>query len=543
MDQFKGTVRLVRLALRRDRVKLPVSLVVIGSLMPLFVIALNELINDGTMALQQIVSLMAANPATRLFGLPTGGEPGDFMMLRTFLFTVIIIALISTFTVIRHTRQNEEMGRSELIGANVVGRHAALAAALIVTVGFNMLVILLAYLGLMTGDFPAEGAWAMSIAIGMTGIIFAGIAAVCAQLTKTSRGANGLASASAGIAFMIAGISSVLGQLHPNGLEVNPLWTVWLSPFGWGQLMYPFAGENWWMLAVFAAFFGLCIGFALFLASKRDVGSGIFEARPGRATAKQNLLTPFGLIWRLNKGVFLSWLVGITLLGAVYGTVASSVEELLTQAEGMEELFMMATGSDELILAFFGAVMGILGIFALAYAVQVTLRLRAEENRALEFLLSTSIDRIKWVIANIVFVGLSVMIILLMAGLSAGFMAEMMLDNGVSLFWPTILGALVQLPAIILLAGLVVAIFGLIPRFSHALAWTAVSISLAFSPFFSSLFNVPDWLISISPLSHTPIVPPTDSIEFTPLLVLSGIAVLLITAGSLAFRSRDITTT
>ena len=45
---------------------------------------------------------------------------------------------MSVQAVVRHTRQNEETGRAELVRAAVVGRYAALAAALVATVGADV---------------------------------------------------------------------------------------------------------------------------------------------------------------------------------------------------------------------------------------------------------------------------------------------------------------------------------------------------------------------------------------------------------------------
>jgi len=44
----------------------------------------------------------------------------------------MMIGLLALLTVVRHTRADEEAGRSELIGSTALGRHAQLAAALIV---------------------------------------------------------------------------------------------------------------------------------------------------------------------------------------------------------------------------------------------------------------------------------------------------------------------------------------------------------------------------------------------------------------------------
>jgi ABC-2 type transport system permease protein len=347
------------------------------------------------------MAFLAANPAMRLFGLPTGGELGHLLMLRTFTMMAIIIALINTFTVIRHTRQNEELGRFELVGSAAVGRYAGLTAVLIVALLANVLIVGLVYAGLATGDLPASGALLMALALGAIGIVFSGIAAVCAQLTQTSRGANGLASACLAAAFLLSGIGSVLGELQPDGLMVEPAWPSWITPIGWGQLLQPFAEENWWILSLFAVFWVVSVAAAHLLSTHRDVGSGMVEARAGREFARAGLLSMTGLTWRLQKGIFISWLVGVTLLGVIYGIVAADVEDLMGQAEGIAEIFVQAAGAEEIMLAFFGAIASILGMFILAYAVQMTLRLRAEEVRALDLMLSTNVGRMRWLFVHL----------------------------------------------------------------------------------------------------------------------------------------------
>lgn len=542
MKELKGTLRLTRLALRRDRVKLPIVIASVALMTLMFLAAVKELFAGGDEAARNLLSHLAANPVMRLFGLPTGSEMGNFFMLRTFTFIAIVVALVSTFTAIRHTRQNEEKGRTELIGSNPVGRHASLTAAIMVVVGTNAAIVLVAGLCLIGGGLPAAGVWAMALGWGAIGITFGAIAAVCGQLTKTSGSANSLAAATVGVAFLLAGIGSVLGSLRPDGFMVDPVWVTWLSPIGWGQLIYPFADENWWMLAVFAGFIITAVAVALFLTTKRDIGAGMLQSRQGRATAGRSLLSPGGLTWRLNRGVFFGWLIGLALLGMVYGAVAGGVEELFAQAEGVAELFTASTGTEEIITAYLGTIMGILGLFTLGYAIQITLRLRSEENRALEVLLSVPTSRVKWLLVNFAFVAVSAAAILVFAGLGAGLTAQLTVAGEMDIFWPLIAGGLVQLPAILLIAAFVAAVFGLWPRLSHGLAWPVLAISVLLGPIFSAMLNVPDWLLNVSPLSHTPAVPPTANIEALPLAILTGIAAVLLAVALVAFRRRDVTT-
>lgn len=53
------------------------------------------------------------------------------------------------------------------------------------------------------------------------------------------------------------------------------------------------------------------------------------------------------------------------------------------------------------------------------------------------------------------------------------------------------------------------------------------------------LLGFPDWAINLSPLGHTPMLPAEDMV-WTPLVVLTVAAALLIVTGLAGFRRRDL---
>ncbi len=65
-------------------------------------------------------------------------------------FTAVLVGLMSVLTVTRHTRDEEETGRAELVRSAVVGRHAHLAAALGVAAVANLVLAVPLALGLTT---------------------------------------------------------------------------------------------------------------------------------------------------------------------------------------------------------------------------------------------------------------------------------------------------------------------------------------------------------------------------------------------------------
>jgi ABC-2 type transport system permease protein len=126
MTAMTGTVRLLRLALRRDRIILPVWLVSLGGLVAISVASVAGLYASEAER-QAAAAFSAANRLARAFDGPASGSSiGALTMTEVFGVLAILIALMSIQAVTRHTRQEEETGRAELVRAGVVGRHASL---------------------------------------------------------------------------------------------------------------------------------------------------------------------------------------------------------------------------------------------------------------------------------------------------------------------------------------------------------------------------------------------------------------------------------
>ena len=122
----------------------------------------------------------------------------------------------------------------------------------------------------------------------------------------------------------------------------------------------------------------------------------------------------------------------------------------------------------------------------------------------------------------------------LVAGLAHGLRAG---DLGGQL--PRVLGAaLVQLPAVWVLAALGAALFGLLPRLVVGATWAVLGVVLAITTFGEAL-QLSRWLLDLSPFAHLPRLP-AATFTATPLLWLVVVAVALAAAGLAAFRRRDL---
>jgi ABC-2 type transport system permease protein len=126
----------------------------------------------------------AASPSiVALLGPVYGDSIGALAVQRAGLVP-LIVGLISLLTVIRHTRTEEEAGRRELLGATVLGRYAGLTAALAVTYAADLLLGVLTTAGLASADLPLAGSVAFGLAVALTGVLFATVGGLAAQLTS-----------------------------------------------------------------------------------------------------------------------------------------------------------------------------------------------------------------------------------------------------------------------------------------------------------------------------------------------------------------------
>lgn len=98
--------------------------------------------------------------------------------------------------------------------------------------------------------------------------------------------------------------------------------------------------------------------------------------------------------------------------------------------------------------------------------------------------------------------------------------------------------ALVQLPAVWVVAGVAVAVFGLVPRAAAAVTW-GVFAWFVFVAVAGALLEWDRRLLDLSPFSHVAKLP-VESVEVAPLAWLGAVAVGLLAAGLAGFGRRDI---
>ncbi|PWU50772.1 anibiotic ABC transporter [Micromonospora sp. S4605] len=539
MSTLTATGALARLVLRRDRVRLAIW--VLGA--PLLGYALAESvvgIYPDEPARVGYATTSASSLVARAFNGPIAGtDLGAVVVAETYVTLALIFALLSTFAVVRHTRQNEETGRAELLGASVVGRYALLTAALLVVVAANVAAAALLAAGLAAAGLPLAGSLVAAGAIGGVGVAFTGVAAVTSQLSVTSRGANALAAAVVGVAFLLRAAGDVLGDQTDGGLRVVSAWPSWLSPLGWGNQVRAYVDDRWWVLALPVALLLAAVVAAYALAERRDIGAGLVAPRRGPANAPSGLLSPAGLAWRLQRGALLGWAVGVAVLGFSMGIAADEFNAMIEENPAAAEAIAAMGGGADLVDAYLAAMLGLFALTIGAYVVQAMLRVRGDESDGvLEAVLATGVSRGRWLGTQVAAAALGALALVLLAGLTTGLGHGLVAGDPVGRAVDLGGAALLRLPALLVVVGVVTALFGLLPRWSVALSWTALLVFLLLGQL-GAVLELPQAALNLSPYTHVPSVPAVEATAL-PLVVLTAVAVALLAAGTAAFRHRDV---
>ncbi|MCC6434914.1 MAG: ABC transporter permease [Acidimicrobiales bacterium] len=527
-----GTGRLVRLILRRDRVRLPLW---VAGLIGLMAVSASQVqaLYDTPAKIIGYTSTMRDNPALVIFAGPGYGfdDPGVGVILvnETSLWMALGCALMSVFLVNRHTRAEEESERADLLRSTVVGRHATISAALIVALMANVVVTASTTVLTTAVGYGFAGSLALCGSFGMVGVAFAAVTAVAAQLASTGRAALGLGAALAGLAFIARGI----GDISTSWLA----WLSWSSPFGWAIGVRAFAGERWWAIALLAAFSLAVTAAAFELSVRRDLGSGMLTQRAGPARAPRWSTTPLGLAFRLQRGALLGWTVGVFVTAAVYGSVGNQIEQMLEDNPQLKDYFAALQGAS-ITDVYLSTALRMMAMLVMGFSLSSVLRNRSEETAGYaESMLATATSRWWWVGSHLVVTVAGTVVVLAASGLGVGLGYALVIGDAAQV--PRMLGAsLALLPALLVVIGLAVLLFGWLPRATVAV-WGALAAVVVIG-IFGDVLRLPGWVRDLSPLQHVPALPARPW-QTLPIAVLGAAAVVLTAAGLVGFRRRDLT--
>ena len=532
MGNFDNTIRLAFFILRRERVISVIWIVLLVGIIAGLAAPMNEVIEPEA---RHVLGITMQNPAmVAMMGPVYGIENytlGAMYANSMLLFSVIAVAVMNIFLVVRHTRTDEELGRYEVLRSLPVGRLSNLAATMIFAVDINILIAVLTGLGLFAlGDYSMGlgGSMLYGAAMGAIGLVFAAITALFAQLSPTSRGTTGYA-------FMAMGVFYMLRAAGDVGAEVLSL----ISPLGLVLRAQVYTQNYIWPIIVLLAIAAAIAAVAFKLNSRRDIDQGFIPQRPGRAEAKKGLTSAFGLSKRLLLGSVITWVIILFALGASYGSILGDIDEFIAN----NEFYQILLGDSEdfsttvLFAAMQNAMMAMVALIPLIIIVQ---RARGEEKEGrTEAVLAASVKRPTY-LAGFAAIALAAAVVMQLANTIGLYLAAIaVLHDPTELPLGLLLQAnLVYLPAIWAMTGLAILLVGAAPKATAAI-WAYFGFTFLMT-FIGRIPGIlPAWVSALSPFHHIPELPVED-INIAVLAIMTAIAVGLTVAGFLFYGRRDI---
>jgi ABC-2 type transport system permease protein len=519
-SSITGIGALVRLALRRDRVRLSVW---IASLTLMMVYAPNaiKLAYPDEAQRASRVNLLKT-PAGMILGGPMFGvretDLGVMMANELMLTLIIAASIMSILTVIRHTRAEEEGGTAELVLSSVVGRYARTAAALIVVGGVNAILAVTMTAAMAATGFAVVDTAAMCLGITGVAMVFGAVAAVTAQLWRQTRAATGAAMGALALATLVRGIGDVIDN---SGSALS-----WFSPIAWAQQMRAFVDLRWWPLALLVALAIALMLSAAVLESRRQYDDGVIPSTGERPNAHP-IKSVFGLHVALQRGQTIGWTVGLFLSGLAFGSMTKS---LLDAAEGNELLQrVLASGGIDSV---YMTLTQFLAAAATAYVAGAVLRVYSDEQSGLgEVVLAGAVSRWRWLLTAVAAATVGATVLMFFAGLGNGLGAAVTVGEPQTI-WRLTLAALAFVPAMAVIAA--VAAFAVAVRQAW-IGWLAVTF-VVISLYLGALLRLPQWLLDASPVGQTKAPSEYSAVALTVMIV---VAVVLSLAAGAIYRRRD----
>lgn len=530
MSELTGTATLLRLAWRRDRVLIPVSLLALTALSVGSGQATLALYPDEASARNGLGSVLANPGIVAMYG-PIGALNRDALaVFKTVLMGAVFVGLLAYAVVRRHTRVEEEVGRLELVGAGVVGRRAPLAAAVALAALAVVAAGVLSAIGLTLVGLDPTGSAALGAAWVVAGVAMVGVTAVAAQLTASARACAGIALGAMGVMFLLRAIGDTSG----GGAGV----LTWASPFGWASKVAAYGANRFWVLALAVGLAAVLVALAFWLLERRDLGAGLVPPRPGPDRGSASLGSPLGLVWRLTRPSFVGWLVAFVVLGSVLGSLLGSVEQMTEDPAIVEMLRALGGSAGTVTDIFLATELAFVSVAASAAGMTIALHVAGEEKAGRsESVLATSTSRSSWLAAHALHAVLLPAVLLLTLALVIGVVGAGTGDAPG--FGELAAAAAARIPAMTVLVAVALLAAATTPTWAPAIGWSALALTFALGELGRTV-GLPDRVIQLSPFAHVPHLPGGEW-AWTPVLVTTAVAAAITAAAFTAYRLRDVT--
>lgn len=531
-EKFSGWSLLFAHYLKRDFGKIILWIVSIVLFSAGFVPAFKEIANGNgligmfeTLQNPAMISMVGPTPIDVAKDYTIGAMYAHEMLLFCGLFAMII----SMLHVIGHTRKEEELGLTELVRSFQIGRQANSLAVLVEIVLINGLIAIFTFV-MMTifnvETISLQGALLFGSTIGIAGIMGACIALVMAQVMPTSSSAVGTSLGIVGLLYIIRA-----------GTDVSNIEWSKVNPLGWTYLTYPFTDNNWFYILIAFLFSIVIFVLAMILEGSRDMDSSYIPEKKGRANAKKSLLSIPGLLYKINKGTIISWLIAYLVMGMAYGSIYGDMQTFIESNEMIKQMFAHSNMSIE--SSFTSTIMVVMISLVAILPITIVNKLFSEESKLhLNQIYSTKVTRRKVYWSTIVLALLSSIFGVLVVTLSLGMTGINAMDQQSELDLKDFLFAGYNyLPAILIFTSIASIALGWAPKLGK-LAYVYLGYAFAISYFGSSL-NLPEWFSNTSILNLISQMP-KENFDTMTFVLLSIVSIVFIVFGYVGYRNRDL---
>ncbi|GAB2977153.1 ABC transporter permease [Nocardioides montaniterrae] len=518
MSTLRGTGLLLRLDLRRDRVLAPAWIAVL-LMMTVASAAATPALYKTQADLVRAADAINGSPAiVALYGPildPT--STGEVAMTKMTVLYALFVAVFLVVVVRRHTRVEEESGRTELVGGTAVGRDAPLAAAVLAGLLWSVLLCALVAVGDIASGLAVGGSCAFALMwLGVAGVGI-GVGAVTAQVAASARTCASWA----------AGVLGALFVLRAAG-DTGPSWLSWCTPFGWNTRVRAWSEPRWWLLLGYLVLSLVLVALAVGLRSRRDLGSGLVAARPGPAYGSARMRNVLALVLRLHATALVLWSLAMAVMGALFGAITPALDDFLGSVAAQQVL-------DKLGGALIAAILSIVAILIAYFAATVLAHAgRDEDDGRAEMVLATGTSRVAWFSASVAVGAIGVLWLLVVTGVGlwVGYAVAGGPDIG-----NLLAAAVAWAPAVWVVAALGALSLAVRPSLVVLVwVWPAAFFVLTMV---GELLKAPGWLLGVSPYRHVPQLP-AESWSWPAELGLTAVAGLVLVIASVRFRARDI---
>jgi ABC-2 type transport system permease protein len=286
-----------------------------------------------------------------------------------------------------------------------------------------------------------------------------------------------------------------------------------------------------------AALTSILLSATVWLARRRDIGTGMFSVGDRASPNFRLLSSPLALALRTDTGVLVGWTVAIGAFAFILGVVSKSVASAGIPRRLTHQFSKLGVGSIATAEGYVGLVFLIFAVALAAFAISQTVLARHEEEaERLETMLALPIARRRWLSGRLALTLGGAVAIALVAALLAWLGGR---AAGVSISTPAMLGAAANCVAMAILFGGIAALtFALLPRATAILPYALLTLAFLWQ-LFGQLFGAPRWLTDLTPFAHLGLAP-GQPFRLVPVLVLAAIGAAAASLALGGFQRRDL---